>query len=82
MIGTDLLNFSWNLKDLSDFVEEAKAYKKDFEEPLDQASGLLRNELARILGSKSTKHSHIGKQPNDPVAQRPNQDVRLRSRPH
>ena len=64
MIGTDSLNFPWNLKDLSDFVEEAKAYKEDFEEPLDEASELLRNELARILGSKSNKRSHIEKQSN------------------
>jgi hypothetical protein len=61
--GTDtppnLPRFVWDslaqLKNLSDFIGEAKAYKEEFEDPLDDASGWLRKELARILGSESTR---------------------------
>jgi hypothetical protein len=48
-----LPNFVWNslskLPILADFIGEGDAYKKEFEEPLDDASELLRREHARIL---------------------------------
>jgi hypothetical protein len=37
---------------LADFIGEGRAYKSGFEEPLDDASELLRNEHARILRSE------------------------------
>jgi hypothetical protein len=79
MIGTDSPNFPWNFKNLSNFVREAEMYQREFEEPLDEVSGWLRQELARILSSKSGG-SHIKNQSNDPVAHRPYQDNRLSSR--
>ena len=52
-----LPDFVWesiaHLKRLSDFIGEAKEYEDCFENPLDDASELLRNELARIIGRKS-----------------------------
>ena len=55
----DLPRFVWDslarLENLSDFIGEAKAYKEAFEGPLDDASGWLRKELARILGSEPTR---------------------------
>jgi hypothetical protein len=46
-------NFVWDkiasLEKASDFMQAAKVYKVEFETPLDDASELLRNELARIL---------------------------------
>ena len=52
-----LPGFVWDslahLERLSDFIGEAKEYKAHFETPLDNASQLLRNELARIIGGKS-----------------------------
>jgi hypothetical protein len=48
--------FVWSslvlLEGLSDFVGEAKSYRAHFETPLDDASELLRDELARILGRR------------------------------
>jgi hypothetical protein len=39
------------LENLSDFIGEGKTYKREFEDPLDDASQRLRQVLARILGS-------------------------------
>jgi hypothetical protein len=55
-IPPDLPSFVWDslasLDHLSDFIGEAKAYKKDFEGPLDDASEWLRKELARIIATR------------------------------
>jgi hypothetical protein len=37
---------------LSDFIGEGRVYRSGFEEPLDDASELLRTEHARILRSE------------------------------
>lgn len=56
-VAPDLPSFVWHsisrLDHLADLIGDAKAYRAQFEIPLDDASELLRNELARILGSKS-----------------------------
>ena len=50
----ELPEFVWNeiakLDQLSDFIKDGTRYEKNFEKPLDDASELLRTELARILG--------------------------------
>jgi hypothetical protein len=60
----DLPRFVWDsiarLEKLSDFVGEAIAYKTHFEIPLDDASELLRNELARILSNESRVRAPVG----------------------
>ena len=51
----ELPEFVWTeiskLNELADFIKDGTRYEKNFEEPLDKASALLRTELARILGS-------------------------------
>ena len=37
---------------LADFIGEGRVYRSGFEEPLDDASEVLRNEHARILRSE------------------------------
>jgi hypothetical protein len=63
-VAPELPAFVWNdlmhLDKLSDFIGEAKEYKTYFETPLDDASEWLRNELARILGSKLERRPHPG----------------------
>lgn len=50
----ELPGFVWRsistLALLSDFIGEGSSYKASFEDPLDDASELLRKELARIVG--------------------------------
>ena len=50
----ELPEFVWNeitkLDHLSDFIKDGTRYEERFEKPLDDASALLRTELARILG--------------------------------
>ena len=62
----DLPGFVWDsiarLEKLSDFIGEAKEYRAQFETPLDDASEWLRDELARILSSKSRVRPHVGTQ--------------------
>ena len=60
----DLPGFVWEsisrLECFADFTGEGSRYKPEFEAPLDDASELLRTELARILGAESprgTRHS-------------------------
>lgn len=59
-----LPEFVWEsiarLEKFADFIGEGKTYQIDFEGPLDDASELLRSELARILGSRSRVHTHVG----------------------
>jgi hypothetical protein len=49
-----LPEFVWNeiakLDELADFIKDGTRYEKNFDKPLDDASELLRRELARILG--------------------------------
>lgn len=58
-----LPGFVWDsiahLERLSDFIGEANEYKARFESPLDDASELLRNELARIIGRKSPTDASV-----------------------
>jgi len=53
----ELPHFVWEsitrLRKFSDFIGEAQGYKTNFEDPLDDASAWLRNELARILNNES-----------------------------
>ena len=52
----ELPQFAWDrltrLERLSDFIGERRAYQACFETPLDDASELLRSELARVLGAR------------------------------
>jgi len=57
-IPPELPGFIWEsiagLKGLSDFIGAGTTYKDSFETPLDDASALLRGELARILRTSTT----------------------------
>jgi len=57
-----------HLEKLSDFIGEGDTYQREFVEPLDEASELLREEHARILG--------IRQRPGQP---NPNRRLILRS---
>jgi hypothetical protein len=54
----ELPGFVWEsvsaLPELAAFIEARAAYKKNFEEPLDDASECLRDELARIVRTASS----------------------------
>jgi hypothetical protein len=56
-IPPELPHFAWarvaTLKELAVFMREGAEYKTEFETALDDASEFLRNELARIVGSKT-----------------------------
>jgi len=71
-LAPELPTFVWNslarLEKLSDFIGEAEEYKTHFETPLDDASEWLRNELARILGSKPDRRPYPGTSQSNPAA--------------